>query len=143
MKLFQCNILLLPLTGNDYSLIKFLLIWNRKMWTEKWNVRAGVHHEKNLTFPPRRHSELPWPTAALAKSIEALGKWLLKHVSGVSDWLPLCPVEGTVWNRVSLPHLPPPSFMRARRASELLSGVSNNNRLYLQVKVGPAAGVRV
>ena len=74
----------------------------------------------------------------LVKSVEVLGKWLLKHIGSIRGWPPLCHVEGAVWNGVSLPKLPLPSFTHAPISSEFLFGISNK-RLYLPVAVGSAA----
>lgn len=72
----------------------------------------------------------------LVKSVIILSKWLLKHISRRSAWLPLQHFEGTIWNHVGLLKLLLPSSIDVMILSEFLLGISNNKRFCMQMKVG-------
>lgn len=92
------------------------------------DFQAGVHHKKISLLFPHGQSKLLWPTMPLVKSITILRKWLLKHISRVSDWLPCHHFEGTIWNHVCLPKLLLLFFIRAMISNEFLLGISNGKR---------------
>ena len=88
------------------------------MWAERKNFQAGVHHKKISLLFPSGYSKLPWPITPLVELIILLRKWLLKHISRVSGWLPCHHFEGTVWNHAFLPKLLLPSVIRAMISGE-------------------------